>query len=80
MNNTWDNFNPDSVGHWMSLHSKLVKHVNNQDGKQCHTYLTIVDKHWPGKSDGLFANCPIDRRILRDAVNLANKWINSINS
>ena len=78
MRYSWNGFDPDKVGSWMSLHSKLVKHINNQDGKRCHAYLTIVDKHWPGKNDGSFTNCPIDRRILRDAVNLANKWITSL--
>ena len=77
MSNPWDSFDPDKLGHWLGLHSKLIKHIKNQDGKRCHTYMTIVDKHWPGKNDGAFTNCPIDRRILRDAANLANKWINS---
>ena len=79
MQNVWDSFNPYYLGHVMSLQGKLMKHTKNKDGKRCNAYMTIVDKHWPGKNDGTFANCPIDRRILRDAVELANKWINSSN-
>tara|TARA_Y100001963_G_scaffold137009_1_gene200248 strand:- start:98 stop:340 length:243 start_codon:yes stop_codon:yes gene_type:complete len=75
MSNPWDSFNPHTLGHLISLQAKLMKHVKYENGKACHTYLTIVDKHWPGKNDGAFTNCPIDRKLLRDAVNLANKWI-----
>ena len=75
MNDSWSDFNPDSLGHWMSLQGKLMKHVKNEDGKRCNGYLTIVDKHWPGKHDAAYTNCPIDRKLLRDAIELANKWI-----
>ena len=75
MLDVWDSFDPHSLGNWLSLQAKLMKHVKNEDGKRCNSYMTIVDKHWPGKSDGAFTNCPIDRRLLRNAVELANKWI-----
>ena len=77
MSNQWDGFDPHSLGNWLSLQAKLMKHVKNEDGERCNAYLTIVDKHWPGKHDAAYTNCPIDRKLLRDAIELANKWIHS---
>ena len=75
MSNPWDSFSPDNGGACLALVFKLKKHVIRQDGKRCHAYLDLANKHWPKKDGVWFADCPVPRELLREAVRLAKPWI-----
>jgi hypothetical protein len=62
-------FNPDSMGHVLSLKCKIIKHLQTKNSEKLAMYIAFCVQQWKDLS-----RCPIDfEEIIRPALDIIRK-------